>query len=232
MKSAALTCAACLMLCSGCVGPQHVVQHAPGAKTARDLRAAVDDEHARIRGIAQVEAWHGDVILSDTATPIKLVLDNQSESAVVVSLDDMLLIGSSGTLYRARAPKEISGSAPSPARQPAYVPRGSSVGHSIHDVPYGHGPEYPTIHASGPPYPPYTGQPAMIHGRFETVDLPTPEMIDSALLEGELRPGAQDVGFVYFEPLSENERSVTLQVGLSSARGETARLRFPFVVEG
>ena len=42
--------------------------------------------------------------------------------------------------------------------------------------------------------------------------------------------GSQHV--LYFEPLSENERSVTLQVELSSTRGETARLRFPFVVEG
>ena len=233
MKDYGFPSVACLLLCGACIGPQQVLQPAPGAKQATEFRAAVMDDDEGIRGIAQVEAWRGDVILRDAATPIKVILDNQSPRTVMVGLENFELLGASGRLYRALEPMNISGSAPRPVPEPGYIPRGSSAGYSIHDAPYGHSPEYPTIHASTPPYPPYTGQTAMQHGRFETVPLPTAEMLRSAMLEGSLESGAQGVGFVYFEPLAEDERSVTLRIELPAAAGEqVARLRFPFIVEG
>jgi hypothetical protein len=59
-------------------------------------------------------------------------------------------------------------------------------------------------------------------------------MLSAAIEEGKLVKGDEDVGFVYFEPLSETEAGFELRVNLEaeSPQANSANLRFPFVVKG
>src|SRR5262249_4180132 len=73
-------------------------------------------------------------------------------------------------------------------------------------------------------YTPYVTQ-------YRNIQLPTADMVQRALPEGVLSPGGKAGGFVYFQALHPDARSLTLSVEMVDAvTGETlATTRIPFV---
>lgn len=183
---------AVLLLLAGCAagpGPPP----APAAATAGEVEVA-----------ASAGAWRGwPAELSRFATPIHVRVVNRGAAPVRLSHDDFALIAG-GRRLPAVLPYEVRGVvyAPPPAELP-------SAGFSLDD--------------------PLATRDWVLHGTpaaaeadparvGEQFALPSPDMLDHALAEGVVQPGARASGFVYFEPLGAPAGPTDLSVRLVDAR--------------
>ena len=104
------------------------------------------------------------------------------------------------------------------------------LGHSyVFNAPYG----YPATHPrarSGAYLPPPHEYLDSYYGRWSSVELPTQRMLSVALMQGMLGPNERESGFVYFERVSPDEETVTLNLDVVDPKsGKRTRLDFPFV---
>lgn len=202
MKRVRLMLVAAATLAAGCAATTLVP--APDAK-----RLAAHAAFAEARGVriaARAEAWNGmPQGLTDEVTPLLVTIINESDRAIRVSHEGLVLVGANGRHYRALAPIGIEGVV-------------------IEAVPE---PPYPPLASRGIwPHPAYWNS---LGPLLRYVRLPTLDMLRQALPEAVVQPGGQLSGFVYFERIPPDKGRVALRAQFREAGGErVTRVEIPF----
>ena len=206
-------------LSSGCI--RHTFEPARAA----NIVAGTDAASANLGGIhveADGDAWSGDPDnLEKLLTPVKVTIENHSGDPLRIRYREFALEGASGLHLAALSPFKVTGSsepAPTPTA-PAFQYDGFCVapyfrfyGAAISVWPY----EFPFENPQGSQY---------IYWEQSTA-----EMIAKAIPEGVLSPSGNISGFVYFQKVAKDVKSVDFVARLVQARtGQslgTARIPF------
>jgi hypothetical protein len=212
-----LTILSLALLLAGCAAqlrPAPEASLVPGQPGA--ARATADG----VTVTAQARAWRGRPPgLEMHVTPVLITIDNGSRVPVRVRYADFALVDAGGRRFAARGPFEVRGAVAEPL--PLYAfPRGPFLVRDIAGRPVLVDPFW---------YDPFY----LDFPRYRWVDLPTGDMVQLALPEKVVEPGARVSGFVYFEPLERAASPLTLTVRLvDDRRGEPfATAAIPFVLK-
>jgi hypothetical protein len=206
---------------AGCVTQ---LRPAPGAVVLPGPGRAAIAEDGGVRIVASADAWRGDPeSLGQVVTPMLVRIENNGDAAVQVRYEHFALIADDGRRFGAIPPFDIRGVVSSIARPgyPVYGPRVSPFYWPLH--PYLGPGLYPFDPFYDDAYWPYWQR---------WVNLPTGDMVQKALPEGVLQPGARSAGFLYFEDVDKAHR-VTFQARLPvpGAADRTVTVAIPFVVD-
>jgi hypothetical protein len=169
---------------------------------------------ADVQVVARTQAWHFDPPdLETKATPILLELTNNSDRAIVVRYDHIALTDAAGHRIDVIPPYNVQGtvSVPVTVQQPYYF----TSNYTYAPYAYRFSPTYLRSgggYAGGFAYDPQYYQPYVTV--YTDVALPTPEMLQRALNEGPIEPGAAAGGFVYFKKIRRGEQILTLHVDI------------------
>lgn len=215
------------------VGCATTLEPAPEATRIPGRFKAAAAEVAGVRVVATAGAWRGfPRNLDDAVIPILMTIENGSQHAVGLRYTSFALETPAGVRFAALPPLQITERVTEPVRA-SFHPRtrfsvGSSVsaydwGWSAYDGPLAFDPWYYDRHALWLRRAP----------TYWIVQLPTSDMIRTALPEGVVQPRGAVSGFVYFEELRDDPRSVILSVRIVDATsGEELGVgRIPFVVD-
>ena len=209
----------CLALSSGCV--RHTFEPARAA----NIVAGTDAASANISGIhivADGDAWSGDPDnLEKLLTPVKVTIENHSGDPLRIRYREFALEGASGLRLRALSPFPATGST-QPASMPI-APGFTYDGFSVAPSFRFYGPaisvwpgEFPSENAAGNEY---------VYWEQSTSD-----MIARAIPEGVLSPSGNISGFLYFQKVAKEVKSVDFVARLVQARtGQSlGSARIPF----
>jgi hypothetical protein len=182
---------------------------------------------AGVRVAAHASAWQwGPADIDTKVTPILLELQNDGAVPVLVRYNRIALTDSVGHRFAAMPPYDTQGSLTE-----AYTIRNPIYAFDRFEIAPYLGRWYPRFalydgaFAFDPAY--YTSYVT----QYRRINLPTAEMVQRALPEGVLSPGGRVSGFVYFEPLDRDARTLVLSVEIVNAHTENtvAMARIPFV---
>lgn len=200
--------------------------------------AGMDAATTKVEGVrvtAQPGQWPGDVPISREVLPIEVTIQNDSDKPLRLTYDQFTLEGADGRTLGAMPPFEISGDVQDPvlARRYGTIVRPEfGFDRSFLVAPY-YADVYPSLGVVEGPwdYDPFYFE--RHYGFWRRADLPTPEMLSRALPEGELRPGGEVTGFLFFQPLRDEIDDVTFRAELVNAanRYRFAVASIPFVTE-
>lgn len=220
---------------AGCI-PEARLQPRPEARSLAGERSAAVAESTGVRLIADGDAWKGHPgNLERRLTPVEVRLENHSGRPLSIRYEHFDLLGQSRFRYAALSPllmQEASEAGPVCVARYApsyswglYTSWGPRWGWRSPSSwrPWWPGPYY------DPFYDPFYGPGPYV--RCEE-PLPTQDMMERALPEGNLEDGGTVSGFLYFQGVADRERQVTLQVQLVDAStGEPfGELSIPFQV--
>ena len=217
MKSilALLLCIAALTGCAARLAPapETVVAPGPGA-------GAVAREGG-IQMSARVHAWRNlPSSLELIVTPVFVTVENNGTVPLRVRRDDFALVAADGTRRVARGPYEIEGFASEhPPAGLAYPRVAFGIGHGWYrGGRFGWDPFLDDDYY----------YPSLVH-----VPLPTRDMVQMALTERVLEPGARTEGFLYFERVDRKAKRVDFTARLVNATSgeQFGTITIPFVVE-
>jgi len=218
-----------LMLAGGgaCGRTQAVLSPAPDATLVGGPGRGAIAAAAGVRVAAHVGAWKwGPSDLDTKVTPILLEVSNDATAPVLVRYNHIALTDSLGHRFAAMPPYDTHGTLTEAytVQTPIYgfdrfqvapylrrwYPR-----FALYDGAFAYDPAY---------YTPYVTA-------YQRINLPTPDMVQRALPEGVLSPGGRASGFVYFEPLDRDARTLVLRVDIVNARTDETMgtVRIPFV---
>jgi len=211
---------------TGCGRTQAVLTPAPNATAVGGPGEGAVATTAGLRVEAHAQAWQwGPEDLDTKVTPILLEVHNDASVPVVIRYNRIALTDSMGHRFAAMPPYDTDGTLTQ-----AYTVQNPFYGFDRFAVApylsrwYPRFSRYDGAFAYDPTYyTPYVT-------RYRQVSLPTVEMVQRALPEGVLSPGGRASGFVYFEPLDRDARTLTLAVDVINANNG-ARLgvvRIPF----
>ncbi len=221
MRRRLVVLAVCLL---GCAGSQRFLPASSVRRAAGDPGAAVVD-HAGVTLVADAAAWDASPPdLERLMTPIWVRIRNDSDREIGVRYQDFRLDTSLGRTLRPIPPIAIDRARPlRSAAAPA--PRGQRfrLAPYYRDV-LGEDTDYWT---GGFIFDPY------YYDRYAAwrPELPTEPMVERALPEGVIEPGGWVDGFLYFDAIEPEARSVTLHVDVELPQGEerVATMDVPFV---
>ena len=221
-----------LGLAAAC-GPKNKLEPAPAANQPGGMehtaRTATDNYSMK----AQVDAWPGDVGVLDHVTAVRLTFENTGQAPLRLTYGDLMLRASDGSVYRALSPYRVEGDIEKrhvigrPIGGPAFSATGYQIapwyGGAYSSYGYGTwgGPMVydPMLYDSSSAY-------------WESIELPTDEMLSRALPEGVIDPGGRVDGFVYFEKIDGDPKRAMLQARITDAatERELEQATIPFVV--
>ena len=217
----------------GCARPV-TLRPAPGATDAEWMAQAAVSQVEDVKIIAQGDAWNGDPDIVQYTTPVRVVIENGSTQPVRLRYQEFALIAADGTRYGALPPYGIEGEVTErvtvrhsgPVYEPLFVHRGFRVASYTSPV-------YPRLTAYGGNfmYDPYYYD--HYHDYWVDYDLPTRNMLRSALPEGVIDPGGRIEGFLYFERVDDEHAQVRFRSDVVNAEtGDMmGEVSIPFVVE-
>lgn len=205
------------------------IRTAPGEVAIPGVGEGASATAAGVRVVARAEAWQwGPSDLTSKVTPFLLELQNDGTHDVLVRYNRITLTDADGHRFNVMPPYDIDESvserftvtnpyygfdrfyvAPYLAR---WYPRFSRFdGAFAYDASY---------------YSPYMTV-------YRNIQLPTAEMVQRALPEGVLSPGGRAAGFVYFQEIHRDARTVTVSVDMvDAANGQLlGTARIPFVAD-
>ncbi len=211
----------------GCGRTQAVLTPAPTATPVNGPGQGAVATTSGLRVEARAQAWQwGPEDLDTKVTPILLDLHNDGPAPIAIRYNRIALTDSLGHHFAAMPPYDTDGKLTE-----AYTVQNPFYGFDRFAIApylsrwYPRFLRYDGAFAYDPTYyTPYVT-------RYRKVSLPTVDMVQRALPEGVLSPGGRASGFVYFEPLDRDARTVTLAVDVIDARSG-ARLgvvRIPFL---
>lgn len=198
----------------GCSRSVAILQPAPGTTPAavagRGAMTTVDG----VKVVASAEAWQWDPAdLKTKATPILIEVQNDGTHPVLIRYNQITLTDAEGHRFNAMPPYDVNGTI-----SEAYTIQNPYYGFNRFTVAPYLSRWYPRFSRfdgafayDASYYSPYIT-------RYQSVRLPTVEMVQRALPEGVLEPGGRAMGFVYFEPMDKDARTVSLGVRLIDAR--------------
>lgn len=203
------------------------LEPAEAAEVVPGIDDGAETREAGVRLVARTQAWTGSPDILDDVTPVWVEITNTTEDPLAVRYGDFRLVAVDGTEYVALPPFATDGSAKLPVPYanggypgfwgaPYYAPR-----------PYTTGP-YPYAW-----YAPVGYDYDYYYNGWVEVPLPTPRMVQRALPEGALDPGARAAGFIYFPRVADEERAVDLRFALTDAKSneQFALASIPFRVD-
>jgi hypothetical protein len=226
-KTLMLAAAVAVAGAAGCSRTIAKLSPAPGTLAASGPGQGAMATAAGVQVVARAQAWQwGPSNLNTEVTPLLLEMQNNGDRPVSIRYNHISLTDAEGHRFNVMPPYDIDATVSEPLRieNPYYgfdrfalapylrrwYPR-----FSIYDGAFAYDPAY---------YAPYIT-------RYREIRLPTPEMVQRALPEGVLSPGGRAAGFVYFEPLHRDARTLTLSVDIVDARSGTSlgAATIPFV---
>jgi len=209
-KTRALSRVAAILLCVAAVaGCGAKLVPAPGVPVVPGPIPGALGRDDGVQIIAYPDAWSASPHTLDTViTPILLVIDNGGTVPLRLRHEDFALLTADGTRSVALSPYEVTGFASVPASGPvvAASPRFSfSIGLGAYRGGRGF----------------YYGDPFLYDDLYYPISvqvpLPTPEMVQLALPERTLEPGARATGFLYFDRVKRKARRADLTAQLVDA---------------
>jgi hypothetical protein len=212
----AIACAAAAA--GGCARTQAKLTPAPGADVVAGRGRGAEAVAAGVRVVARAGAWAWNPTDLDTkATPILIELGNNGSVNMLVRYDRITLTDEAGHRFAAMPPYDVNATV-----NESYTVRNPYYGFSRFAI-------APYLRRWYPGFSPYAGTFAYEGGyyspyitRYQSVKLPTADMIQRALPEGVLQAGGHAEGFVYFEALDRDAGMLTLNVDIIDANsGET-----------
>lgn len=212
--------ASLLALLAGCA--THLAPAPEAVRLGHGPRASAVAEAEGVRVIARADAWRGDPEgLEFEVTPVLVAIQNDGARPVRLRYEQFALVGPAGTRFAALSPFDVEGVVVEREPYPSAFPRLAYAPYRVD--PHGRfGLGYP--YAWDPFYWDYYAT--------RRVRLPTGDMVQKALPETTVEPGATMRGFLYFEEVKDVD-AVTLRAELVDARtGQPfASVAIPFVVE-
>lgn len=185
-----------LLLAGGCAGG---IARRPAAPTEPAVAMAGDVEIA-VGGVPW-RGWPAD--LGRIVTPVHVIVVNRGTAPVRLTLDEFALVGADGRRIAAVLPAEVRGVVYDPP--PAAMP---SAGFAL-------GPDKIGDWAFRGQATPSEVDPGHVGEQFA---LPSKDLLERALPEGVVEPGAAASGFVYFERRGRHTGPVELSARLLDAR--------------
>jgi hypothetical protein len=179
--------------------------------------------------IARAQAWQWDPTnLATKATPILLELQNNGTHPVLVRYNHIWLKDADGHRFNVMPPYDVNGSITQ-----AYEVQNPFYGFNRFTVAPYLSRWYPRLlrYRGAFAYDPSYYSPYVTD--YERVRLPTADMVQRALPEGVIDAGGRAEGFVYFEALHKDARSLTLSVEIVDATTNTSlgTATIPFIVK-
>ena len=218
---------------AGCATSRTELDPAPAANEVSGMMDAAVDRVEGVRMVVQSQAWPGMSEIKTEVTPLRVVIENNGSVPVRLRYDEFTLVGPQGTRYSALPPYGVEGSVEEPVLVEGYDPITAPAFEydNFYVAPY-YASAYPTIDPYADPfyYDPY------YYDRYETVwqsiNLPTEEMVAEVLPEGVLDPGGRVAGFLYFERVDPEAPRVRFRADLvSAADGDVfGEVSIPFIV--
>lgn len=188
-------------------------------------------QEAGVQVVATTRAWEGQPVALDAElTPVLLNILNHSRRPLLIGYEGFQFISEAKTAYAALPPYRIE----------AEVSRSVSAGRPYYryagfgGAPYLRG-YYPQLAVYDGPFAfngSYYVAYAPVWSRYQSVELPTEDMLQRALPEGVLEPGGRVGGFLYFQRV-EGPGPFALSFALVDARsGERfGVIAMPFAAE-
>ncbi len=204
-----------MFLLGGCAA------RAPAPPAAAPAGAAAPaDEPTRPEQRVKIEAstrWEGQGDISGYVTPVKVHIENDSNAFLRIAYEQFALIGADGHYFAALPwfpmqgaacdPQPVSGSAP--VSHPAAKLDGLSVPTALSAV-------YPSLPSFNGTYCYAPRYQAHYHDYWESIPVPTGDMVQRLVPEGILAPGGQLTGYLYFEHVPST-KDVRLRAELENA---------------
>lgn len=222
-RASAIVAVVVMLVVCGCAV---ALEPAPGVARVAGVGAGAVAEEGGVRVVARAQAWRGyPGDLRNAVTPILVTVDNGSSRPLSIRNEHFTLEGADGRTFAALPPFEIAGSVSEPVPYASAAWAGFAFGSPWPSGRLGWafgGPFW----ATGPYYDPY-------YPAFPHVVLPTGDMVQKALPERTLEPGGRLTGFLYFEDVPRNARSVTFTMQLvePGTPAPVGSIRIPFVVD-
>ncbi len=207
-----------VLLLGGCA--THL-RPAPGAQLVPGREQAAVAEAGGVRVSARAGAWRGrPAALGDVATPILVSVENTGTVPVRLRYEHFSLRAADGRVLPGRGPYEVEGVAAEAVPGYAFARPPLFWYDPLWRHPFWWDPFW---------YDPFWFD----HPRFSRVPLPTGDMVQMALPERVVEPGARVTGFVYFDRVTRAMSPLTFTARLVSDRtGEDiGAVAIPFVVE-
>jgi hypothetical protein len=209
--------AAVVLLLAGCA-TQSQLTPAPGdTELPGNSQAAVSSIDG-VKVNIYTDAWHGNQQVPGVVTPLRVEIRNGSSHPVRLRYSDFKLVGPDGKTYAALPPYGITGSVDEPHLVDVYPPL-AAPGFDYDD--FDVAPYYSTIYPDipvwdGPFYydPFYYNQ---YYTYWQSIDLPTHEMLNEALPDGVIKAGGRVSGFLYFQEVSTKLPRVRFEYDLVNA---------------
>lgn len=231
LRASLLRAAPAAVLAAGCATTATLTP-APSAEETGAAHAALAEVDG-VNVIAQAQAWDGSRVVTDHVTPIQVRIENDRGEPLRLRYQDFALEGASGHRYAALPPFQVEGKDGEYrlAEGSLSVAAPTFYHHGFHLAPI-YLPFYPGFSAAS--HYPFHFDPYFYDhywGHWDTIELPTPAMLDQALPEGVLDARGEVEGFLYFEPVDERVARVTFRADLVNAEsGEMfGEVRIPFV---
>lgn len=186
---------------------------APGVAVVAGPGAGASTTVDNVQIIARAQAWKWNPTdLSTKVTPLLIELQNNGNREVLIRYNQISLTDADGHRFSVMPPYDINTKLTQAytIENPFYGFRGYAVAPYLarwyprmlrYEGPFAYDPAY---------YSPYLT-------RYAQVQLPTADMIQRALPEGVLSPQGRAEGFVYFEALHRDARTLTLAMNLVDA---------------
>jgi hypothetical protein len=210
MRIRQLTIGAAALAFAACASNDPELVPAPGTLPAPNAGAHAMSEGVRLE--IQGDAWEGmPADLGDNFTPVLVHVENNSANALRIRYNDFILRADDGTRFHALPPFRIDDTVTEPITDPLVYNR-------FLLAPY-LSPFYPNWTIYSDPFLFDTVYFNRYHPSFQTINLPTGDMIQKALPEGVVEPGGRVSGFLYFEDPDDDVGRVTLTHELTTPMG-------------
>jgi len=199
---------------------------APGSQVLPGSQQGAVTRREGVQLSASARAWTGQPrSLPTVVTPILVTIDNHGTVPLLVRRNGFALVPAGGAPIVARGPQEVTGVVAEPPPPGVSYPRfsfgvglgrGGGWGLGL-GVPFGDPFFYDDYY-----YPMQVRMP-----------LPTPDMVQQALPESVLAPGASTSGFLYFDRVKRKPKQYDFTANLVDARSgqPVGTITIPFVVD-
>ena len=212
---------------TGCASNDYLAP-ASGASVVGQKGLTVETRNG-VRVYVHGHAWNGDPSdLAEVMTPVYVTVQNLSSQPIRLAYADFALVGGSGLRYQAIPPLRIDRLGPervTPVAGPSFYYDRFLVAPSYRAY-YPGLPAWPYAF----PYDPFYYDSLWVAWRQP---LPTANMLSKALPEGVLQPGGSVSGFLYFDQVTDREKTVTFQAHVAEKLPgrQVASIAIPFVTK-
>jgi hypothetical protein len=203
------------------------------AQEVDEINHAATSTIAGVTILVQARSWEGTTAIKSEVTPLRVTIENNSQSPIRVRYSDIALVTAAGDHFAALPPYAIEGTIEEPVRVEPHVghpaPRFEHDGFMV--APY-----YSHLYGGIAPFDGAFFYDPFYYDRYFTywqeIELPTIEMLQQALPDGVINPGGKVSGFIYFEPVTSGIPRVNFVMDLADAReGDIlGTINIPFLV--